>query len=433
MLFSTVFSCFRKHYVYWSDFSMTKEQTKSSSRIHILDALRGFALLGILLAHMSHWFAAGPLPTDIHKVASDAATISGGQLSVALIIKKILEFTSAAFVNGKFYPLFTFIFGFSFALMEKSFLRDDRNPDALFARRAVCLLLIGFVHQLVWMGDILMIYAILMFPLMLLRKLNNKSLLAIGLLLVLNVPGIAISIEQVSSHTRPTSEVTNQAEIFVKAFSRGGWLEMMAFDLNNLAGKLNFQLMSGRFFSTLGFFLLGLLTARKGWLNFIDGLNKRLYPIFIASYVLMASLQLLLLLLNYPDIPDHASQIIIGNVITSLQGLAAVVTFTSFVAILHHTDRLHKLFQPLSNLGRAALSNYLLQTAFGLLLFCYEGFGLFGRTSHIVNVGIGFAFFGFQMVLTNWWFRHFNYGPIEWLLRGATYGELQPLKKTATA
>jgi uncharacterized protein len=63
------------------------------------------------------------------------------------------------------------------------------------------------------------------------------------------------------------------------------------------------------------------------------------------------------------------------------------------------------------------------------MLFYHIGFGLFHRTSQVVNIVIGIVIYVAQLLLANFWYRYFNYGLMEWLLRGGTYGSFQKLRK----
>ncbi len=396
-------------------------QKKPDSRIDLLDALRGVALLGILLAHMSHWFAAGPLPVTNHT----AITLAPKEFSFG-----IPEFLSAAFVNGKFYPLFTFIFGFSFFLQARSFGQSSQNTSLLFLRRALCLFFIGFIHQLFWMGDILMLYGILMIPMIFLRKLSDRSLLVIGLLFVFNVFGTLLELGQVAMHSRKVLEENTQANIFLHVISKGNLKEIIAFNFMNLPGKLKFQAISGRLFITLGFFLLGMLTARKGWLQQLAWLKGKLYLIFISCFVLMVVLQLITNNLNYTEMSDSKLQIIVSNALLSIQSFSSIMLYISFVAILYHLRNKLPLFSLLAPIGRTALSMYIMQTVIGFLLFFHPGFGLFGQTSHLFNVGLGLVIFMCQVWIAKTWLRYFNYGLLEWILRATTFGEFHQLRRS---
>ena len=400
-------------------------QPKPSSRIIIIDALRGFALLGILLAHICHSFAAGPLPTDVHTLGGKTADLNLASLG----IYRISEFINAAFVNKKFYPLFTFIFGFSFFLQNNSFIRDNKNVCVQFYRRSAFLIVIGFIHNLFWIGDILMIYGILMIPLILARKFNDKVLLILGLVFVLNFPGILCGIWQIFAHERLETTDSSKAETFLHVISNGNLSDILYFDIKSLPGKLKFQALSGRLFMTLGFFFLGMLAARKNWISSFIAMKNKIYYVFIITCGAMIVFQLLSMSLNYTNMTNSPSEIMLGSFILSLQSLLAIIFYTSFLVILNYTDNIHKIFIPLANLGRTALTSYLMQTAFGLLLFYHIGFGLFGKTSPNFNVIIGVVFFMFQMLLANIWLRYYRYGIVEWLLRCATLGKYQKLMK----
>jgi uncharacterized protein len=80
-------------------------------------------------------------------------------------------------------------------------------------------------------------------------------------------------------------------------------------------------------------------------------------------------------------------------------------------------------------IGKMALTSYLTQTLFGLLLFFGVGLGLTGKTAPWLNWLIGFAFFAIQVVLSKWWLKHYQYGPIEWFWRSVTYFKWFPMKK----
>ncbi len=404
---------------------MAKKSAIPGNRIILVDALRGFALFGIILAHISHSYAAGPLPTDVHTLGGKPANEMGSMIG----IYKISEFVNAAFVNGKFYSLFTFIFGFSFFLQTKSFTRDSRNINLQFFRRALCLLLIGFIHQLFWMGDILMVYGLLMLPLVFLRQLSDRRLLIIGLLFVFNIPGMLYEVGQLFSNAIVTNSDDKEAWAFYHIISVGSLGEIFAYNLQHLPGKIHFQALSGRLFVTLGFFLLGMLAARRCWLNRVLEVKNKIYFIFLPAYALMIIFQLITMKLNYSDYTSSTFEIVLGSAINSLQCLCSIILYISFVAILFFTQHIHKLFNALANLGRTALTSYLMQTAFGLFIFYRIGLGMFGHTTPTYNVLIGLAFFGLQMALANIWLRYFNYGIAEWLLRGVTFWEFQKLRK----
>ncbi|MES2676145.1 MAG: DUF418 domain-containing protein, partial [Pseudomonadota bacterium] len=85
---------------------------------------------------------------------------------------------------------------------------------------------------------------------------------------------------------------------------------------------------------------------------------------------------------------------------------------------------------PLANVGKMALTSYLMQTLFGLLLFFSFGLGLFTKTTPAINALISIGIFGLQIIFSHWWLKRFHYGPIEWLWRSATFLKPQKMLKT---
>ena len=128
----------------------------NSERIQLIDGLRGFALFGILIAHITYWFNAGPIPNQIFEKFNDIGFQIASTFEVILI-------------SGKFYTFFSFLFGLSFALQmsSKSF------TIGRFAWRLVILGLIGIIHSLHWRGDILSIYFVVGFVMILFRNSSD--------------------------------------------------------------------------------------------------------------------------------------------------------------------------------------------------------------------------------------------------------------------
>jgi uncharacterized protein len=104
-----------------------------------------------------------------------------------------------------------------------------------------------------------------------------------------------------------------------------------------------------------------------------------------------------------------------------------VVFFISGLTLLMMRNRWQAVLYKLVPVGKMALTSYIMQTLFGLLLFYGAGLGLYGKTSPGLNYLIGIAFFFIQVGFSAAWLRYFNYGPLEWLWRSGTYLKWQPL------
>src|SRR5688572_26627844 len=135
-----------------------------AERIEILDVLRGLAVGGILIGNMQWFSGYGMMPTAL-----------ASQTSLA---DQITHFLVHFFVEGKFYSIFSFLFGFGFALqIARAEERGDQTAS-LFKRRLFWLLVIGLLHAyLLWAGDILSVYALMGFVLILFRRKTNEALL----------------------------------------------------------------------------------------------------------------------------------------------------------------------------------------------------------------------------------------------------------------
>ena len=229
------------------------QPVNTQQRIITVDALRGFALLGILLAHMVYWYTAGPLPGDIYNKYHD---IGSGIIS---ILNELL-------ISGKFFAFFSFLFGLSFFLQMQSMEKRRDNFVLRYGWRIALLGIIGLCHHAFWRGDILSIYAPLGFLLLPMRKMNTRLILVIGILFAINVPGKIIEVIKFLT-TAPQvpgnggGDFDAEGKAYFKIISQAGWLALLKDNLANLSTKFSIQLNRGRYFITFRFFLRGRVTG----------------------------------------------------------------------------------------------------------------------------------------------------------------------------
>ncbi len=399
---------------------MATEKSGSGDRIVLIDALRGFALFGILLSHFQHWYVVGPLPDDIIK--KDYGAFSAATDTLVRY-----------FVSNKFYVLFSFIFGLSFYLQTVSFKKYGGSLDLYFVRRAFFLFVIGTIHYSLWLGDILAVYALLMLPLLFIRRFNDKWMVITALILIFNVPGIAlVTAQSLRTHAEVSQAVgatiNPLASGMYEAVAHGGITDCIRYNLHFIHTRVQFQVYSGSLFMILGFFTLGMLTVRKKWLLRVGELKGKFTLIIVACILTVVGLQYW-----YYSLSDVAT----GPGIKSLQFLlaaiisvAAVIMNIAIVAALMFNKYTQKFTVLLADLGRMALTNYLIQTCLGMLLFYHFGAGIFGRTTPGQNLLIATGIFVFQLFFSRFWFRYFNYGLVEWLLRAGTLWHFKDLRKT---
>ena len=393
---------------------MHNVRQEPGTRIVFLDALRGFALLGILLVHFNFWFVVSPMPDSL-------ANADFGMLS------KAAELLNSVFIKGKFYFLFSCLFGISFYLQTAAFSKKAGNPDLLFFRRAVGLFFLGFIHNDFWAGDILETYAVLMLPTLVLRRLPANVLLVIGILFIADFPNLLREGYAWVAGLPQDAPGTLHYE-FLHLIESGNISQIIAYNASHLHEKIVFLLLSGRLSVTFGFLLLGLAIGKKGYLSQLNFEKKKTATVFASAFAVLVVFQLAGTKLNHMDAAHLA---IPKLLVVFLQNAAAITAYSSLLALAYISPRLATVTDYLSKLGKMSLTNYLVQTVIALGLFYGFGLGLYLKTTPAENLGIALALFVLQALFSNWWLKQFIYGPVEWLLRLVTLWQWYPIKKPA--
>jgi len=398
-------------------------------RIITVDALRGFALLGILLAHMIYWYTAGPLPGDLFNKYQDIGS-------------RIVSIMNELLISGKFFAFFSFLFGLSFFLQMQSMEKRQDNFVLRYGWRIALLGIIGLCHHAFWRGDILSIYAPLGFLLLPMRKMSSRVILIIGILFAINMPGKIIEvIKFLTAIPHPAATASNpvdfdaEGKAYYQIVSHANWMALWKDNWSNLSTKFRFQLDSGRIFITFGFFLLGMYTGRRRWFETPEDSRTTIKKICRKSgWIILITLAIALSIFGANGIfklgwDQNPIVGFIFSIFYDIHSAALVCFYISGLALLMYRVRWQKILYPLASVGKLALTCYLMQTFLGLLLFYHVGFGLVGQTPPWLNWLIGIAYFGLQVILSKWWLTRFNYGPVEWLWRSATFFRWYPMKK----
>ena len=393
-------------------------------RIITVDALRGIALFGIVLAHMIFWYSAGPLPNEMFTKYTD-------------VLSKVFPIINDVLISGKFFAFFSFLFGLSFYLQMQSMEARSDNFLLRYGWRIILLGIIGLIHHAFWRGDILSIYAPLGLLLMPMRKASNKLILIIGILFALNVPGKLIeAIKFLMGNKGNNGYMDMDPKAYYAIMSKANMVELLKDNLKNLSVKFDYQIMSGRIYITYGFFLLGMYTGRMGWFRNVEEAK----PIIKKICKRTAFLSLVLLIIGFAIIGanelfklkwDQNPYVgfIFGIIYDSFNAFLVILYITG-LTLLMYKPKWQKRLYPFATIGKLALTCYLAQTALGLIVFYNVGFGMVGKISPALNWGIAILFFGFQSIVGGWWLKRFNYGPVEWLWRSATYFKWFPIVKS---
>jgi uncharacterized protein len=396
----------------------------AEGRIAVVDALRAVALFGIIVTHSEFEFLAGPHPSPTY----------GRVHEFDPLVSQLV----AAFASGKFFSIFAFLFGLSFAIQLANATRKGTGFSGRFAWRLTVLLLIGAVHQMFFSGDILMFYALLGLLLIPMRNVRSGILLGVALLLLLNVFGLLLSLLQSGQspeQQRAAAEIGAQfQQMGVRQFeikSQGSLAELARMNFGEaLAMKVGFLLFTGRLWITFGCFLLGMYAGRIGLFVDSEQNRRRMWRLLtVAGVVALPSTVYVLLSPASPTGPASTFNVFV----VAVQQATLSAFYVAAATLLFWRQQGRGLLGALVPMGKMGLTTYLMQTAFGVIVFYGIGFGLMGQLGSGVAVACGISFFVAQAFMARAWLARYSLGPVEWLWRSLTYFRLQPLVRRPVA
>ncbi len=378
----------------------------------ILDALRGFAILGICLANFpefSLWTFSDP----------------AGWTATDKITRAIQTFL----VDGKFYTLFSLLFGMGFSIQ----LENAGQKTRTFYRRMVFLFLIGLCHLLfLWSGDILMLYAVMGMLLPLFKRLPTRKILIWGGFF-LALPVICAAVFGTRLSDPLEAEQWRICALYgITEANFGMWLA----DIHNYKGMLQFLhqgavermwefVTSYRFFKVLGLFLIGYAAGREKIFADLGAWKGLLRKIFIYGLTLGVPVSIAYTWSSMAGEP-------LGPVAHSVFYLLSVYpmgfAYAAGFCLLFSRSPEGRGWLLLTKPGRMACTNYLGQSFLGVLLFYGIGFGLGGKVGLLATEAIALGVYAFQISFSALWLKYFRFGPVEWVWRMLTYGQRLPLR-----
>ncbi|HEX8250335.1 MAG TPA: DUF418 domain-containing protein [Pyrinomonadaceae bacterium] len=388
-------------------------------RIEILDVLRGLAVGGILIGNMQWFSGYGMMPP---------AVAAQGPLA-----DQITHFLVHFFVEGKFYSIFSFLFGFGFALQIARAQERGDLTASLFKRRLFWLLVIGLLHAyLLWAGDILSIYAVMGFLLVLFRRKTDGALLrwALALLVIPILTYILIYIlfvafvppGAVAGFMDEAAQLKRWNE-GVRMVTQSSYLQTIRdFNLQYMVGRYAGLILEMRLPKILAMFLLGFYAYRQGFLKDLSSHQPFIRRVLVYGLVLglIGNIAFAALAGKEAVLPPTPAGI--AGVISYAFGVPALALFfIALVATLWQKAAWRRPLALLAPVGRMALTNYLLQTVICLSVFYGYGFGQFGRFGATAATLLALGVFLFQILLSAVWLKYFRYGPVEWIWRQLTY------------
>jgi len=417
---------------------MTESPTNLNNRIETLDVLRGFAVLGILLLNI----------------------LMFGQVSFYYLNPSVIEGTLTDWIiwalidisaEGAMRALFSILFGAGVLLFTKN------KPASFHFKRSLWLLCFGIVdaYFLLWFGDILILYALISFVLYVFKELKPQTLLIISIVLLAfnslisfgtvkllheikdidqknTIFNLKISEDEkkdlielrdlVYGVFNPTpddirKELNQRKESYISAF-------IWNMHEKNLAIK---SYIFSSFWDVLSVMILGMSLFKYRILQ--GGLSSLFYlRLTIVGFLVGFSVNSFEVWSAF-----DSNNSIFASRITSLTydvgRLGMAFSYLGLIILIIKFDKALKFRYHLSNVGKMALTNYLLQSIFGLILFSGAGFSLVGELSRSQLYIVVFCIWIYQLSFSSWWMSRYNFGPFEWIWRGLTYSKFPKLIK----
>lgn len=394
----------------------------ASERIEAMDVLRGFALLGILLMNIEAFV--GP---PIASLSGLDPTLTGAD--------RIVDAAICILVQGKFYLLFSLLFGMGFGVMMQRAAARGHAFAALYLRRTLALLAVGLIHLLlIWSGDILTVYALIALPLLVVFRqvptghlpywalgLYVSTLLmvagfsAMGALAQLD-PGVAAMMQD--ELQKQAAEMARLMAAERAAYGSGSYAQAVWQRMQDAAVMVPYILLMGG--QILAMFVLGAWFVRSGaivqpqtWPRLYAALRRIALPVGLG-----------LMLISFwmvPTVEFDRLDLTSGTAAVLMLIASPLMSLGYLAWILRALDAGARWLRWLAPAGRMALTNYLAQSLVCTLVFYGYGLGYFEQLPRAWQVPFVFALFALQVSLSRWWLARYRYGPAEWAWRAVTY------------
>ena len=393
----------------------------TSERIETLDAIRGFALLGIFIMNMPYFNT------------SFFAGADGSHLWPQWWDESAAIFRDVVF-GGKFNSMFSMLFAIGFTIqLERLLAREPQRAVAIYVRRIFWLLVFGILHAcLFWTGDILHMYALLGFLLLALRRLPDRAVVIL-IIACLLYPAVVGSVRLAVITPADVEELTALTRQWLSAdnavYGTGTWLQAVRHNVEAMIftytdPRLRWNLLGG-YAQILTTVLFGLLLGRHRFFQNIEihlPLVRRVQwwalGIGLACGIVFGTWQATV---EQPMQPSVWK--VIAGMCYVLCRVGIMIFYVSVIIRGVHNERWRRRFAPVTLAGRMPLTNYLLQTLIGTFLFYGWGLGLWGKVGPALDLVLAVAiFFLIQVPLTRLWLSRFQLGPMEYVWRVLTYG-----------
>jgi uncharacterized protein len=387
--------------------SNTNQPIEDNKRTAIVDILRGWALLGVVIGNYVDYKYIG-IPID-----------SSTKNIFSTVLGNIHQYVFVA----KSWTLLSILFGYGFSILIQNVVNKGKNPVGFFAWRMLILFVLAFFNSAIWLGDILKDYAFLGLVLLLFYKCSAKTILRTSLFLLLTIPFVS---GYVNTLEYIVPDVYSDPK-YLQLYHSSNWFDVFEY---NLLGTYYGQILNLTYAITVHIMmfacmLLGFYAQKTAFFNRLPELKKTLKRTFFIS------LAIALLLISIFEIV-FSKDLVFPTYFRPGYWLilSTMLCIASGICILYTHNKLQTIFAYFRLSGKMTLTNYVVQNLLAFLIFSGVGLKLYNTLPYWYYFVLAVSIFIIQLFVSKWWLSKFNYGPIEWLWRILSYRKLFPFRKT---
>jgi uncharacterized protein len=397
----------------------------ATDRIIAIDALRGFAVLGILIMNIQSFSMPG------------AAYINPTAFGNLTDVNRLIWIISHVVASEKFMSIFAMVFGAGVILFYEKLKVGNQSNIYLHYRRMLWLLLFGMLHAyLLWYGDILVAYSLCGMLVFLLRKKKPSTLIWISFVFFI-IPILFYTSSYLSlpmwSHASQEQILQSWKPEHDKLISelhamQGGWLEQMKvrvpaaiFMQTSLFAMESFWRIMSMMLLGMALYKMKVLTGEQSQRSYLGlGFGGLLIGTFLTGIGVF---------LNFENEWGLRFSMFLGRHFNYIGSVASALGYIGFLMLISKSRHMDFLKNTLAVIGRMAFSNYILQTLICTFIFYGHGLGHFGKSGRIVQSFVVISVWLILTIFSLFWLKYFRFGPLEWAWRSLTYWKLQPLMK----
>ena len=389
---------------------MNDKLSSSSDRVYAIDALRGFAIMGIMLLHNIEHFNFYSFPETTSTFLSS-------------LDKHIWDMMFFLF-SGKAYAIFALLFGFTFYLQNHHCEKRGEDFKNRYLWRLLLLLGFGFINSLFFPGEILVLYALVGVVLVPVRHLSDRAVAWIAFFLMLQpLEWCKVLYALIDPAANPQQMIFSLGDVYPQLGGHSLWEMMKANFVTGQLASLNWAWCYGRVFQTASLFMIGMLLGRKGLFQMNADSHQRIFAFWqrVICYSLPSAVLLYYLKdFIYSQIGNPFLLASMKTVWNSWYNLAFMLVIVSSFLLIYWTNdgRIQRILVPY---GKMSLSDYVTQSIIGSLIYFGYGLELHKYCGTTYSVLIGVVFFLLQLAFAHWWFHHFKRGPLETIWHKLTW------------